>query len=50
MLTHPDVEFRKSTDPFHTAFQLAWNTDISFLGAGGWLDKHPEEALKFSLW
>jgi len=49
MITHPDIEFRKSTDPFHTAFQLAWNTDVAFFGAGGWLEQHPDEAFKFGL-
>jgi hypothetical protein len=49
MINHPDIEFRKNMDPFHTAFQLAFNTDIAFLGAGGWLTKYPQEAVKFGL-
>lgn len=49
MINHPDVEFRKNTDPFHTAFQLAFNTDIAYFGAGGWLTKYPQDAVKFSL-
>ena len=49
MINHPDIEFRKNTDPFHTAFQLAFNTDIAYFGAGGWLTEHPQEAIKFGL-
>ena len=49
MITHPDIEFRQNTDPFHTAFQLAFNTDIAFFGAGGWLTKYPQDAIKFGL-
>lgn len=49
MINHPDPEFRKNTDPFHTAFQLAYNTDVAYFGANGWLTKHPEEAIKLSL-
>ena len=49
MMNHPDIEFRKNTDPFHTAFQLAFNTDIAYFGAGGWLTKYPKEAVKFGL-
>jgi hypothetical protein len=49
MINHPDIEFRKNTDPFHTAFQLAFNTDIAYFGAGGWLTKYPQEAVKFGL-
>ena len=49
MINHPDVEFRKNTDPLHTAFQLAFKTDISYFGADGWLTKHPQEAIEFGL-
>jgi hypothetical protein len=49
MLNHPDLEFRKNIDPQHTAFQLAYKTDVSFFGADGWLTKDPEEAVKFGL-
>ena len=49
MLNHPDSEFRKNTDPLHTAFQLSYKTDVSFFGAGGWLTKDPGEAIKFGL-
>jgi hypothetical protein len=49
MLNHPDAEFRKNTDPLHTAFQLSHKTDVSFFGADGWLTKDPEEAIKFGL-
>ena len=49
MINHPDIDFRKNTDPFHTAFQLAFNTDIPYFGAGGWLTKYPQEAVKFGL-
>lgn len=49
MINHPDFEFRKNTDPLHTAFQLAYKTDVSYFGAGGWLTKDPEEAVKFGL-
>jgi hypothetical protein len=49
MINHPDPEFRKNTDPFHTAFQLAYKTDASYFGAGGWLTKDPQEAVKFGL-
>ncbi len=49
MINHPDPEFRKNTDPFHTAFQLAYNTDVAYFGAGGWLTKDPQEAVKFGL-
>ncbi|PPQ79396.1 hypothetical protein CVT25_002666 [Psilocybe cyanescens] len=47
MVNHPDPEFRKNTDPLHTAFQLAYKTDVSYFGADGWLTKDPEEAVKF---
>ncbi|KAF9526425.1 S-adenosyl-L-methionine-dependent methyltransferase [Crepidotus variabilis] len=49
MVNHPDPEFRKNNDPFHTAFQLAFKTNISYFGADGWLTKDPEEAIKFGL-
>ena len=49
MVNHPDAEFRKNTDPFHTAFQLAYKTDVSYFGADGWLTKDPQEAVKFGL-
>ena len=49
MINHPDIEFRKNTDPVHTAFQLAFNTDVAYFGAGGWLTKYPQEAIKFGL-
>ena len=49
MINNPDIKFRKKTDPFHTAFQLAFNTDIAYFGAGGWLTKNPQEAVKFGL-
>ncbi|KAG6919024.1 hypothetical protein DXG01_009734 [Tephrocybe rancida] len=49
MINHPDPEFRKSTDPLHTAFQLSYKTDVSFFGVDGWLTKDPEEAVKFGL-
>lgn len=49
MLNHPDPEFKKNTDPFHTAFQLSYKTDVAFFGAGGWLTKDPQEAVKFGL-
>jgi hypothetical protein len=49
MINHPDPEFRKNADPFHTAFQLAYKTDSSYFGAGGWLTKDPQEAVKFGL-
>jgi len=49
MLNHPDPEFRKNTDPLHTAFQLSHKTDMSFFGGGGWLTKDPQEAIKFGL-
>ncbi|KAF8167337.1 S-adenosyl-L-methionine-dependent methyltransferase [Crassisporium funariophilum] len=49
MINHPDMEFRKNTDPLHTAFQLAYKTDVSYFGANGWLTKDPQEAVKFGL-
>ena len=49
MINHPDIEFRKNTDPFHTAFQLAFDTDMAYFGGGGWLTKYPQEAIKFGL-
>ncbi|KAF8910161.1 S-adenosyl-L-methionine-dependent methyltransferase [Gymnopilus junonius] len=49
MINHPDPEFRKNTDPLHTAFQLAYKTNVSYFGADGWLTKDPEEAIKFGL-
>ncbi|KIM47488.1 hypothetical protein M413DRAFT_15705 [Hebeloma cylindrosporum] len=49
MVNHPDPEFRKNTDPFHTAFQLAYKTDVTYFGADGWLTKDPQEAVKFGL-
>jgi hypothetical protein len=49
MINHTDIDFRKNTDPFHTAFQLAYNTDVAYFGAGGWLTKDPQEAVKFGL-
>ncbi|KDR85757.1 hypothetical protein GALMADRAFT_218846 [Galerina marginata CBS 339.88] len=49
MVNHPDAEFRKNTDPLHTAFQLAYKTDVSYFGADGWLTKDPQEAVKFGL-
>ncbi|KAF8971744.1 S-adenosyl-L-methionine-dependent methyltransferase [Flammula alnicola] len=49
MVNHPDPEWRKSNDPCHTAFQLAYKTDVSYFGADGWLTKDPQEAIKFGL-
>ncbi|PFH52229.1 hypothetical protein AMATHDRAFT_74293 [Amanita thiersii Skay4041] len=49
MINHPDSTFRANIDPFHTAFQLAFDTDVAYFGAGGWLTKDPEEAVKFGL-
>lgn len=49
MINHPDANFRKNTDPFHTAFQLAYKTDVAYFGAGGWLTKDPKEAVNFGL-
>ncbi|KAF9454163.1 S-adenosyl-L-methionine-dependent methyltransferase [Macrolepiota fuliginosa MF-IS2] len=49
MINHPEQDFRKNTDPFHTAFQLAYDTDVTYFGAGGWLTKDPQEAVKFGL-
>lgn len=49
MINHPDPTFRASHDPIQTAFQLAYNTDRSFFGAGGWITKDPEEARRFGL-
>ena len=49
MINHPDNEFRKNTDPLHTAFQLAFKTDTTYFGADGWLTKHPQEAIEFGL-
>ncbi|KAG6873862.1 hypothetical protein C0995_010474 [Termitomyces sp. Mi166 len=49
MINNPKPEFRKSNDPRHTAFQLTYDTDVPFFGAGGWLTKDPEEAVKFGL-
>ncbi|KAF9469787.1 S-adenosyl-L-methionine-dependent methyltransferase [Collybia nuda] len=47
MINHPDPEFKKNTDPLHTAFQISHKTDVSFFGADGWLTKDPEDAIKF---
>ncbi|PPQ72269.1 hypothetical protein CVT24_004686, partial [Panaeolus cyanescens] len=49
MINHPDAEFRKNNDPLHTAFQLAYKTNVSYFGADGWLTKDPQEAVKFGL-
>jgi len=49
MVNHPDAEFRKNTDHLHTAFQLAYKTDVSYFGADGWLSKDPQEAVIFGL-
>ncbi|TFK41818.1 S-adenosyl-L-methionine-dependent methyltransferase [Crucibulum laeve] len=49
MINHPNPEFRKKNDPFHTAFQLSYKTDVAFFGAGGWLTQDPQEAVKFGL-
>jgi hypothetical protein len=49
MLNHPDPSFRKSDSPLHTAFQLAYETDLSFFGEEGWLTKYPQEARSFAL-
>lgn len=48
-INHPDPEYRKKDDPFHTAFNLQFNTEVSFFGADGWLTKDPEEPVKFGL-
>ncbi|KAG9225020.1 hypothetical protein CCMSSC00406_0001829 [Pleurotus cornucopiae] len=48
-INHPDPEYRKKDDPFHTAFNLQYNTEVSFFGADGWLTKDPEEPVKFGL-
>ena len=49
MINHPDPEFKKNTDPLHTAFQLSHNTDVGFFGADGWLTRGAGEAMKFGL-
>ncbi len=49
MINHPDPEFGKNTDPFHTAFQLAYNTQVAYFVAGGWITKDPQETRKFGL-
>ncbi|KAJ3517879.1 hypothetical protein NLJ89_g240 [Agrocybe chaxingu] len=48
-VNHPDPEFKKNNDPFHTAFQLAYKTNVAYFGADGWLTKDPQEAVKFGL-
>jgi hypothetical protein len=49
MINHPDPEFRKKTDPLHTAFQLAYETDLPYFGSVSWCSNEPEEATKFAL-
>lgn len=48
-LTHPDESFRMATDVTHTAWNLAYDTDLPFLGAESWTAKYPDEARKFAL-
>ncbi|EPQ51860.1 S-adenosyl-L-methionine-dependent methyltransferase [Gloeophyllum trabeum ATCC 11539] len=48
-LTHPDASFRMATDVAHTAFNLAYNTDLPFFGSESWTAQHPDEAQKFAL-
>ena len=49
MINHPDPEFRRKTDTTHTAFQLAYNTDLPYFGPNSWCSHEPEEATKFAL-
>ncbi|KAK1234862.1 hypothetical protein PQX77_001956 [Marasmius sp. AFHP31] len=49
MLNHSDSEWRKSTSPSRTAFQLYYKTEVPFFGADGWLTKDPKEAAAFGL-
>lgn len=47
-ITHPDLAFRSSTDPTHSAFNLAYNTTLPFIGANSWMTTYPDEALKWN--
>ncbi|KAL0950780.1 hypothetical protein HGRIS_007547 [Hohenbuehelia grisea] len=47
MINHDDPEFRHSTDPAKTAFQLQYKTDLPFLGVNSWLSKNPGDAYGF---
>ncbi|EPQ51857.1 S-adenosyl-L-methionine-dependent methyltransferase [Gloeophyllum trabeum ATCC 11539] len=48
-LTHPDESFRMATDVAHTAWNLAYDTDLPFFGPASWTAKYPEDAEKFAL-
>ncbi|KDQ60449.1 hypothetical protein JAAARDRAFT_174576 [Jaapia argillacea MUCL 33604] len=48
-INHPDKAFRFSTDASHTAFNLAMNTDLLYVGTNSWLTNHPGEAERFGL-
>jgi len=50
MIKHADASFRDSADPVHSAFNIAYDTEVPFLGPNGWLAKHPQDAAKFSAW
>lgn len=47
-IIHPDLAFRSSTEPVHSAFNLAYNTALPFLGVNSWISTYPEEALKWN--
>lgn len=46
-ILHPNNAFRDSTDPRHSAFNLAYATDKPLMGEDGWVVSHPEKTAGF---
>ncbi|KDQ54103.1 hypothetical protein JAAARDRAFT_80423 [Jaapia argillacea MUCL 33604] len=48
-INNPDKEFRFASDPYHTAWNLSYKTDLPYFGANSWLTNNPGEAERFGL-
>ncbi|TFK53266.1 S-adenosyl-L-methionine-dependent methyltransferase [Heliocybe sulcata] len=48
-VNNPSKDFRFASDPHHTAWNIAYNTELPYFGANSWLTNNPGEAEKFGL-
>ncbi|KZT19768.1 S-adenosyl-L-methionine-dependent methyltransferase [Neolentinus lepideus HHB14362 ss-1] len=48
-INNPSKEFRFATDPHHTAWNIAYSTELPYFGANSWLTKNLGEAERFGL-
>ncbi|KAJ3569916.1 hypothetical protein NP233_g4740 [Leucocoprinus birnbaumii] len=49
MINHPDPAYRRKTDPSHCAFQMAYDTDLPYLGPISWCSSVRGEATRLAL-